>query len=43
MVNGGGGMIVFGIAENRESSAAERIVPVEEWSDAIERKLKSWA
>lgn len=43
MVNGGGGMIVFGIAENRESSAAERIVPVEAWSDAIERKLRSWA
>lgn len=43
MVNGGGGMIVFGVAENRESSAAERIVPVEAWSDAIERKLRSWA
>lgn len=43
MVNGGGGMIVFGIAENSESSAAERIVPVEAWSDSIERKLRSWA
>lgn len=43
MVNGGGGMIVFGIAENSETSAAESIVTVEEWTDAIERKLRSWA
>lgn len=43
MVNGGGGMIVFGIAENRDTSAAERIVPVETWSDSTERKLRSWA
>lgn len=43
MVNGWGGMIVFRIAENRESSAAERIVLIEAWSDASERKLRSWA
>lgn len=43
MVNGGGGMMVYGMAENRESSAAERIVPVEGWSDGIERKLRGWA
>lgn len=43
MVNGGGGMIVFGMAENRETSAAARIVPVEDWTDAIERKLRGWA
>jgi hypothetical protein len=43
MVNGGGGMIVFGVEESRESSAAEKIVPVEDWTDAIERKLRSWA
>ncbi|WP_426996298.1 AlbA family DNA-binding domain-containing protein [Pseudarthrobacter sp. N5] len=43
MVNGGGGMIVYGVAEDRVSSAAERIVSVEDWSDTIERKLRGWA
>jgi hypothetical protein len=43
MVNGGGGMIVYGVEEDRISSAAKQIVPVAEWTDAIERKLRSWA
>ncbi|GAA1874650.1 hypothetical protein GCM10009715_21800 [Paeniglutamicibacter psychrophenolicus] len=43
MVNGGGGMIVYGVAEDRVSSAAKEIVPVEEWTDATERKLRGWA
>lgn len=43
MVNGGGGMIAYGVAEDRVSSAAERIVPVEDWTDTIERKLRGWA
>lgn len=43
MVNGGGGMIVYGVAEDRASSAAKDIVPVEVWTDAIERKLRGWA
>lgn len=43
MVNGGGGMIVYGVAEDRASSAAKNIVPVEAWTDAIERKLRGWA
>lgn len=43
MVNSGGGMIVYGVAEDRVSSAADRIVPVEDWTDAIERKLRGWA
>lgn len=43
MVNGGGGMIVYGVAEDRASSAAKDIVPVEAWTDALERKLRGWA
>lgn len=43
MVNGGGGMIVYGVEEDRDSSAAKQIVPVEAWTDGIERKLRSWA
>ncbi|MFS0718882.1 ATP-binding protein [Arthrobacter sp. 1P04PC] len=43
MVNAGGGMIVYGIAENGESSAAESIVPVDSWTDSLERKLRGWA
>jgi hypothetical protein len=43
MVNGEGGMIVYGVAEDRASSAAKEIVPVEVWTDAIERKLRAWA
>lgn len=43
MVNGGGGMIVYGVAEDRVSSAAKQIVPVEEWTDVTERKLRGWA
>lgn len=43
MVNGGGGMIVYGVAEDRASSAAKEIVPVDAWTDAIERKLRGWA
>lgn len=43
MVNGGGGMIVYGVAEDRASSAAERIVPVDDWTDTFERKLRGWA
>ena len=43
MVNGGGGMIVYGVAEDRNTSAAKAIVPIEEWTDSIERKLQRWA
>jgi hypothetical protein len=43
MVNAGGGMIVFGMTENRETSSAERLVPLDAWTDGIERKLRGWA
>lgn len=43
MVNGGGGLIVYGVAEDRVTSAASRIVSVEVWTDATERKLRGWA
>ncbi|MET3368440.1 UNVERIFIED_CONTAM: hypothetical protein ABIE34_001680 [Jeotgalibacillus campisalis] len=43
MANSGGGMIVFGVAEVRETSAAREIVPVEGWTEAVELKLRGWA
>ncbi|MHA7207906.1 AlbA family DNA-binding domain-containing protein [Arthrobacter sp. MDT1-65] len=43
MANSGGGTIVFGIEEDRATSAAKAIAGVGEWSDSIERKLRSWA
>lgn len=43
MVNGGGGMIVYGVAEDRVGSAAKEIIPVEDWTDVMERKLRGWA
>lgn len=41
LVNNGGGMIVYGIAES--ASAAASIVSVEGWDDAAEQRLRSWA
>lgn len=43
MVNGGGGMIVYGVAEDRATSAAKDILHVEAWTDAADRKLRGWA
>ena len=43
MVNAGGGMIVYGIVENGQSSAAEQISTIDEWTDGLERQLRSWA
>lgn len=43
MANSGGGTIVFGIEEDRATSAALSIFGAGEWGDGVERKLRSWA
>ncbi|YCH06361.1 AlbA family DNA-binding domain-containing protein [Arthrobacter sp. alpha11c] len=43
MVNAGGGIIVYGVAEDATSSAAETVTPVVDWSDSVQTKLLGWA
>lgn len=43
MVNVGGGVVVYGVTEDRASSAAAKVVGVEGWSDAVQRMLLGWA
>lgn len=40
-VNNGGGLIVYGVAES--DSGAARIETVNNWSDSVEQRLRSWA
>jgi hypothetical protein len=42
MANSGGGTIVFGIEEDRRTSAAEKISGAGEWNDGVQRTLRSW-
>ncbi|SLK12732.1 hypothetical protein SAMN06272721_11746 [Arthrobacter sp. P2b] len=41
MVNNGGGMIIYGMAE--AGSMADHIESVTEWDESIEQRLRSWA
>lgn len=43
MVNGGGGMIVYGVDEVSATSAAKEVVTVGQFLDSTERKLRGWA
>jgi hypothetical protein len=41
LVNNGGGLIVYGVAES--ASAAASIESVEDWDESAEQRLRSWA
>lgn len=43
MANSGGGTIVFGVEEDRSTSAAKTIVGASSWDDSRQRTLRTWA
>ncbi|WP_353711492.1 ATP-binding protein [Arthrobacter sp. K5] len=43
MANSGGGTIVFGVEEDRSTSAARTIVGASSWDDSRQRTLRTWA
>ncbi|MHA7167115.1 AlbA family DNA-binding domain-containing protein [Arthrobacter bambusae] len=43
MANSGGGTIVFGVEEDRATSAARTIVGASSWDDGRQRTLRTWA
>ncbi|WP_405475842.1 helix-turn-helix domain-containing protein [Paenarthrobacter ilicis] len=43
MANSGGGLIVFGVEEQRKTSAAKAIHSVTSWDDSRQRTLRTWA
>lgn len=43
MANSGGGTIVYGVEEDRRTSAAKTIVAISSWDDNRQRTLRTWA